>query len=413
MMGFSIIFPLFPNILKYYYEENSNFIWKFLIYTLKAESSDPSSILLVGGFLGSVYSILQFLFSPIWGRMSDRLGRKKILLFTTSGNFLGYCVWAISSDFSFFLISRVLTGIMGGNISVASAAMADSTSQKDRAKGMGMIGAGIGLGFVLGPMIGGFSGLISGIDPIQLLGHNLSVYSSASLLSCFVSFINLIMIYVFFNETYNPEIKNKIKKIHPFLDLKNAFGAPVIELSLIYFLFTFAFSGFEFSLNFFLNKRMGFTPTQTGFVFLYLGMIIIMVQGGVIRRISGKIPEIKIARVGALSLIIGFIGLVNFYHDFRLILLFLFFLSLGASLLNPSLSTITSLISNVDNQGESLGIFRSFGSLARALSPLSFGIIYYNYSDVVSFEFSFALSLVLVLILYAKSYGRIKIDTNS
>jgi MFS family permease len=412
-MGFSIIFPLFPNILKYYFEENSNPIWKTLIYLLNAEIQDSGSILIVGGILGSVYSILQFLFSPIWGRMSDRLGRRKILIFTTTGNFLGYLVWALSSDFTFFLISRVITGMMGGNISVASAAMADITSQQDRAKGMGMIGAGIGLGFVLGPMIGGFSGLITGVDPIVLYGHKFSVYSSSSLLACIVSLLNLVLIYTSFSETLGLNSPIQKKKIHPFLDLKSISNAPVIELSLIYFLFTFAFSGFEFSLNFFLNRRMDFNPTETGLVFLYLGMIIIFVQGGVMRRISGKIPEINIARIGALSLIIGFLGLIYFYKEFHFIMIFLFFLSLGASLLNPSLSAITSLISSMDTQGENLGIFRSFGSLARALSPISFGYIYYKYSDVVSFEFSFVMSFILFMILYIKSYGRTKITKES
>ena len=169
LVGFSIIFPLFPEMLDHYVERDGA---ESLIGSLAAwlgeftSHPDPDrqrlyTTALFGGILGSIYSALQFVFAPIWGRLSDRTGRRPILLISISGLALAYLVWVFAGSFELLLLSRVVAGIMGGNISVATAAVADITGEKDRAKGMGMIGAAFGLGFILGPAIGG---MLSGID---------------------------------------------------------------------------------------------------------------------------------------------------------------------------------------------------------------------------------------------------------
>ena len=144
LVGFSIIFPLFPDMLEYYGEKDNFFAGLIAqLAELSGEQGEKRELytrVLFGGILGSLYSLLQFLFAPMWGRLSDRVGRRPVLMWTIGGLCVSYLVWIFSGSFLLLIISRVLGGVMGGNISVATAAMADSTDEKNRAKGMGMSG---------------------------------------------------------------------------------------------------------------------------------------------------------------------------------------------------------------------------------------------------------------------------------
>jgi MFS family permease len=391
MMGFSIIFPLFPDTLRHYIKLGNDpiFVWIYsLAELLTNEKNSPFLIIFFGGILGSIYSLLQFLFSPIWGRLSDRWGRKPILIFSSLGSLLGYSIWLFSLSFSGFVFSRIITGAMGGNISVASASMADMTSAKDRAKGMGMIGAGIGLGFIFGPF---FGGLASGIEIHDLLPNleflKFTVFSLSAMISVIVALLTLILVIFVLKET-NPKKKSNANFSnfhHPILDSSSLHFRAVLFVSYIYFLFIFSFSGFEFCLNFFLNEFKGFQPRDIGLTFLYIGMIIIFVQGGIVRRISGKVKEVNIILSGAGILMVGYLGMIFFsFHNFGLYLS-LGFLSVGSALIHPGLSSLASLLSKQEDQGKNLGIFRSFGSLARAFSPLTFALIYFGYGPILVF----------------------------
>ena len=164
LVGFSIIFPLFPSMLNYYLEmEQGGTLLTKLLDALHSISGtqptngvpSPQVVALFGGVLGSLYSLLQFLFAPVWGIVSDRIGRRPVLLLTIAGIAVSYVLWFFSGSFTLLLISRLIGGIMSGNISAATAAIADVTTAKNRAKGMGMVGAAFGLGFIMGPAIGG------------------------------------------------------------------------------------------------------------------------------------------------------------------------------------------------------------------------------------------------------------------
>jgi MFS family permease len=406
MMGFSVIFPLFPETIKFFMQVGGDPFFDLLYSFAEAlggEAKPQYIIILFGGILGSIYSILQFIFSPVWGKMSDHYGRRKILLFTSLGNFLGYLVWFFSTSFSLFVLSRVITGAMGGNISVASAAMADSTSREDRAKGMGMIGAGIGLGFIFGPTLGG---VLSGVEvgdwfPL-FSGYGLTIFSSSALVSIIVALVNLFLVFFVFKESLPDFEKSKSERnIHPFLDLFHIGYRGLLFVSFIYLAFIFSFSGFEFSLNFFLNETLEFTPKEIGFTFLYLGAIIIFIQGGVIRRISGKVAEVKIALTGVVFLVFGYIGLIFLANPSFAWGLFpsLGLLAIGSALLHPSLSSMASLGSSPEEQGKNLGIFRSFGSLGRAISPLSFALVYFGYGEYAVFIVALGISLLFGLVL--------------
>lgn len=402
MMGFSVIFPIFPETLRFFLSRETDPVLQFflsIIHLFEPSSDNRLFIVLFGGVVGSIYSILQFFFAPVWGRMSDRVGRKPALILTSTGNFLGYLVWFFSGSFTLFVISRLITGCMGGNISVASAAMADVTSEKDRAKGMGMIGAGIGLGFMFGPPLGG---ILSSYDLTALypglVSYGVTVFSSSALLSVLIALLNLLLVVFVFRETFNPQTSEKRTELHPILGLRKTTVSELPLLCLIYLLFSLSFSGFEFCINFFLFDILSFNPKEIGYTFVYLGTIIILVQGGVIRRISGKVAEKKIALFGAVSLFIGLLVL-SFSKSFGLTILSLGVISLGSAFLNPGLSSLASLFSSPLEQGKNLGIMRGFGALARGISPITFALLYFSFGAFSTFAVSALLILIVIVLI--------------
>ncbi|MCB1192251.1 MAG: MFS transporter [Leptospiraceae bacterium] len=400
-MGFSIIFPIFPETLKYFLSQEKDISLELTLNFIRYLSPDSENVpfpVLFGGVVGSIYSILQFIFSPIWGKWSDKIGRKPILLFTSLGNLLGYIVWFFSSSFTLFVLSRTITGIMGGNISVASASMADTTSAADRAKGMGIIGAAIGLGFVMGPPIGG---ILSALDfGAYFSDLKLTIFPATALVASLIAFVNLMLVLFYYKETLeNKNNTHQKREIHPIIGIKNTRVKELPLLSFIFFIYIFSFSGFEFCINFYLNDYLGFNPKQIGFTFLYIGVIIILIQGGVIRRISGKVSEFKISSVGSYFLVIGFIA-IAIYPEQYYIFFALTFVSIGSAFINPGLSSLTSLCSPTEEQGRNLGILRSFGSLARALSPITFAFIYFTLEPITTFVVSTFLCVLVTLLLF-------------
>ncbi len=406
MMGFSVIFPIFPETLKIFLAKSGDPVLdKFTDLTrilMEASGGDWSLfVALFGGIVASLYSLLQFAFAPIWGRISDRIGRKPILVFTSLGSFFGYAVWLFSGSFSLFVFSRVITGMMGGNISVASAAMADITSEKDRAKGMGLIGAGVGLGFIAGPPIGGLFAKVD-LSFFELLFPEitLTAFPASALAATFVAFLNLLMILFWFRETLkkDPEAP-KQKKTHPILGVFTSKNREVVLYSLLYFIFVFAFSGFEFSINFYLSQFLNYSPSEIGFTFVYIGMIIVLIQGGVFRKLSGKVKETRLVRAGSISLLLGF-ALLYFVSNSYQLFIALTFLSSGSALLHPSLSTLVSLVSGKEEQGTNLGMFRSLASLGRGLAPFAFCLIYFSKGPAVSFLTSGIICFCFLLLIW-------------
>ncbi|MCB1322601.1 MAG: MFS transporter, partial [Leptospiraceae bacterium] len=170
LVGFTLIFPLVPEMLDFYLTgaRTPGSIDAWLLPLSQAardllpadRQDDTTMIILLGGILASLYSVLQFATSPYWGKLSDRIGRRPVLLITSLGLAVSYALWFLSSSFTLFIISRVVGGLMSGNMSVASAAMADTTTPEGRTRAMGMVGAAFGLGFVIGPVIGGLTSLV-------------------------------------------------------------------------------------------------------------------------------------------------------------------------------------------------------------------------------------------------------------
>jgi MFS family permease len=383
LMGFSIIFPLFPAMLRHYLaREGEAGLLGQLLALLRgladgaAAGSDFLVTVLFGGLLGSLYAALQLVSAPALGRLSDRLGRRPVLLFTVAGNLVGYLLWVVSGSFLLLVLSRVVTGVMGGNLAVASAAIADVTPPEERARGMAVIGVAFGLGFILGPAIGGLSAMV---DPTArypgLVALGVNPFSVPALCAAALALANLIQMATALPETL-PAASADRPRPGALALLRSGAGA-LRKLALVNLTATLALSGLEFSLTFLALERLGYGPTENIRLFLFLGVIMVITQGVLVRRLAPRIGERRLAAGGLTLELAAFLALAlaaaspPFYLGLGL-------LGLGAGLLNPSLAALVSLHSDPAEQGQNQGAFRAAGALARAVGPISAAAVYFG-----------------------------------
>ena len=394
LVGFSIIFPLFPDMLEHYLEKEgpgsliAGLAHQLDTFSGSTESNRLYTTVLFGGFLGSLYSILQFVFAPIWGRLSDRHGRRPILLISIAGLCVSYLVWAVADTFLLLIISRLLAGLMGGNISVATAAVADVTDEKDRAKGMGMIGAAFGLGFILGPAIGAILSkgqIAETLDTVP--GFN--TFSAAALAAAGLSAWNLVWVIWKLPETHPVSARSvptQTRSANPLLLFRSGdLPAGVARTNLVFFLFQTAFAGMEFTLVFLAKERLHYDSRDMMWIFIYVGVLIALIQGGVVRRLAPRLGERNVSLAGLAMLIPGllltgteipeelpsWLPILTFYGGLGL-------LAVGSALVSPCLSALVSLYTPADRQGDVLGRFRSLGALSRAVAPILAGVVYWK-----------------------------------
>lgn len=408
LVGFSIIFPLFPAILDYYLPNEAtetNYLQAVIrpIFDLAQSSGHPDpkfiTTVLFGGILGSIYSILQFIFAPLWGSLSDKHGRKKILLITITGLAISYLIWGFSGNFWLLLVARFVGGVMSGNLSVATAIVADITPKEKRTAGMAIVGVAFGLGFIMGPAIGGILGqfnLLSIYPNLAQIGIN--PFTLTALFSFFLSLINLIWVSCKLEETL-PKNVRKNTRAEPFKIFKLfKFGSEQSkQLNCTYLIFMTAFSGMEFTLTFFAVDRFRFSTFQNGMMFVYIGIILILTQGVLVRKLSTKLKESKLALSGLFLSTIAFI-LLSFSNSLELFFIALAVMSLSIGLSSPSMSAMASLFAKEDEQGVLLGLFRSAGSFARASGPILAAFSYFIYGPKITY----LIGSVIVVIAFIK-----------
>ena len=421
LVGFSIIFPLFPDLLDYYIPEgntadSNNRLTQLIapLYHLAELSShsDPKFIttVLFGGILGSFYSLLQFIFAPIWGSLSDTHGRKKILLITIAGLALSYLIWGLSGNFWILVIARLVGGIMGGNLSVATAVVADVTPKEKRTSGMAIVGIAFGLGFIMGPAIGGVLGQFNLLDSYpSLVSFGINPFSITAFFSLFLSLINLAWVYFKFEETLPLEARNKTQP-EPFklFSLFRHKNEQIKSLNFTYLIYMTAFSGMEFTLTFLAVDRFLFSTVQNGLMFVYIGVLLVLTQGLLVRKYSSVFGEYKLSTVGLAS---GVIAFVLLSQSFDLILFFiaLAFMALSIGLTSPSMSALVSLSANEQEQGEILGLFRSAGSFARTIGPLIASSLYFLLGNKTAYLIGALLVIAAILLFNSK----VNLQTNS
>jgi len=377
LVGFSVIFPLFPAMLEWYLATGtSDGLLGVLVRAIQSVSPDGSDLLtivLFGGVLGSLYSLLQFAAAPVWGRLSDRYGRRHVLMITVSGTALGYLLWIFSGQFWVLVLSRAICGVMAGNIAVATAAVADVTEGEQRTKGMAFVGVAFALGFIIGPAIGGISTRF--VDPADFAGGSpftLNPFSVAAGASFALALLNLLWVSLRFRETLDPAHR------HDDTDASNR-GLRAIFLTRnpavrsairVYFIFMVAFAGMEFTLTFLALERLDYGPAQMVWLFLFIGLVLIITQGYFVRKYAGRFGEVNLLLGGILSggiglyLLAGATAAPMFYCGLVL-------MSVGIGLSSPTTTALVSFYSNPREQGRDIGALRSAGALARAVGPIA------------------------------------------
>jgi MFS family permease len=358
LLGFGIIIPL----LAFYVPDFQN-------HPLQVTSG-----------LFSVYSICQFIGAPILGLVSDRYGRKPVLAISQLGSAIGYVLLAVAAfpwqnpmtRLGIVYASRVIDGFTGGNISTAQAYVSDVTTPATRAKGMGMLGAAFGVGFSLGPAVGGITAHYLG------LGAPGWIAAALALLAAVMTWLRL------------PESRTHAPVdaeywLHP-SRFKPIFRKPVlIQLLAIGFLIMAAFVMMESTITLFLNKRFAWGERGVGFYFLFLGIIIIAVQGGLIGRLTRKFGDWPLCIAGPFGVALGMAGLVavayvapvrGFGAALGLLLAAGAVNAVGRSLQQPTLSSLMSKFSERNEQGLVFGMYHGLGSLARVAGPVAAGFAY-------------------------------------
>lgn len=329
-----------------------------------------ASGLAVGAVVG-VYSIMQFLFAPIWGRLSDRIGRRPVLLISLTASFTGYLLFAFSRSFTLLFVSRVIAGIGGANIGTAQAYIADSTAPEERAKGMGLIGAAFGLGFILGPPL---SGILSSAGTARGLHGNLL----PGLVAAGLSFTAFLIALSVLSESKPPNLVPR-SGLPPQFDARLwreiATNRLLASLMAGLFLTLLAVAGMEISVTLHARDRFDFRQLDMAYLFLFMGVIVATIQGGLIGRFVRRVGEKGVIIIGAAAFTAGF-ALVPSIYRVPFLYVVAFLIAIGQGLCYPALTSLVSKVAPEGERGSLLGLATSVGSLARFLGPLLSGVLY-------------------------------------
>jgi len=339
LIGFGIVIPVLPH-----YVEGTKF------------NASPRTV----GILFASYSVMQLIFSPILGRLSDRYGRRPVLFFSLLGTSLGFLILGFATTLWMLFLGRIIDGITGGNISTAQAYIADVTTPENRAKGMGLIGAAFGLGFIFGPAIGGI---------LSQWGIGVPFLFAGAL-----ALANAVLLYFTLPETVTPDHPARTSAATGrWSQLVDAIKQPRLAYVLaIYFLFIVAFSIMTTSFALFTMFRFGFDATHNGYLFMYVGIIGAIIQGGLIGRLVKMFGEMSLVIAGALMFALSLFAIPFAGPGTGLTMLLLVggIFAIGNSLATPSLTTLASKSVGRGEQGGVLGVTQSVASLARAVGPI-------------------------------------------
>ena len=395
IVGFSIIIPLFPHLLDHYIRTEGAAGTLIGSLNSAAEWMGGDTVfkktVLFGGLLSTLYSLLQFVFSPIWGALSDRLGRRRILTITLAGNALSYLLWIFAAQFWVVVVTRLVSGMMAGNIAVASAAAADITDEKERVKGMAVVGIAIGLGFVFGPVIGGLASSVQFAHGTAVGSFGLNPFSVPAAIAASLALLNFLLVVKFFPETLAPERRASADAKRPSVfDLATVRSSAVRRTSFANLVYQVAFTGMENTIVFLTFALFLYNPRDNAWLFLFNGACMIFAQG-LARQLVKRLGQRKVIMLGMLVASVAFVWVAliptpaagvpspawaepSFYAGLGLI-------SFATGLILPSVSALVSLYSDASEQGRNLGILRSAGSLARVIGPVTAALLYFHFGS--------------------------------
>jgi multidrug resistance protein len=332
LLGFGIVIPLLP---------------------LYAERLHPTRLQF--DLLVCSYSVMQFLCAPILGRISDRVGRRPVLIVSLFGTVIGYVIFAFAHSMAALFVARLIDGATGGNISTAQAVIADTTTPEERTKGMGFVGMAFGLGFIFGPAIGGFAVRLGEAAP-GLFAAGLSASA-------------LVFAFLKLPETRPVGTAVRPLRVISFASLSRSFRRPAVSVCLLLVaLTTTAFSSFEVTFSQFLKARFAVTLSVVSWLFVAIGITAAFAQGFLIKRLVPRFGEVRLVAAGALLLLTGFL-LLPWVPGLPSLLPVVVLIALGSGILVPSLSGLVSRRTTPEAQGEVLGSFQSMSSLGRIVGP--------------------------------------------
>ncbi len=358
LLGFAIVLPLLPRYGDFY---------------------QASPMLL--GFLMACFSMMQFIFAPLWGRISDRIGRRPVLLLGLAGStfFYGVFGWisTLAADervlgllpLTWLFLSRIGAGIAGATIPTAQAFISDVTTKEQRGQGMALIGAAFGMGFTFGPLIGAaFVSSDPNANPSEWPGYVASAISGSALLLALFKL----------PESLRPDSRPAAAHWLSTRDLQKAVREPnTLRLLTTMFVATFAFAQFETTLPY-MTKLIGMSDRYNFYLFFYIGLLLTVFQGGLIRRLIPRLGEHRTGIYGSVCLAVGLmlIGLVADKGSFTLLMAVLPVSVLGFAGVTPALQALLSLGAKETEQGEILGLGQSMSALARICGPIAgYGLI--------------------------------------
>ncbi len=404
LAGFSLVFPLYARLMDHYGAQHSGLLRLLQDGTEQLFGvSDPTrNAAFFGGLLAAAFSLLQFALTPFWGRMSDTRGRRRVLLITVSMSLGGYLLWVFAGRFELFVLSRLLCGSAAANISVASAAIADLTSREERTRGMGLMGASVGLGFLVGPALGGISTLL----PMPALGAGwfaLNEFSTAAALAALLSALNLYQLSRGFKESLGAHVQREalVRSANPVALFSRKLGQGVARINVLWLIFMSAFAAFESTLVFLLKDALHWDAIQTALAMVWLGITSVMMQGGIVRRLVPRLGEKRVALAGFALIVPGniLVAVVSEAASPVLLITGITLIALGVGCISPTLSALVSLRAPEHAQGLALGAFRSVGALGRAVGPFSAAWLYFAAGPGAPFALAAALLCVALVML--------------
>ena len=353
LVGFGIIIPLSPYLVRQFHASDT-----------------------VTGLLMASYSIFQFLFSPFWGSLSDRIGRRPVLLTSSLGVACSYLLFAYSSSLPMLFVARSLAGAFGGNISAAHAYIADVTPAEERSKGMGLIGAAFGLGFIFGPLIGGLLGHYG-----QQLGSQPPFGISFSALGAAVICAgNFVFAFFALPESLPPEKRAQAKVgeerrhrlAHLWQYLHRAQLAPLIW---VFFTGVLAMAAMEAVLFNFMSDRHGWDLRRSSYGFAYVGVVMVLTQGWLIRKWMRRLGEIKMLSFGQAAFAASLIA-IPLSPNIAVLAVVMTVLALGNGAMRPPNLGLISQVTDPHEQGAVMGVTNSVSSLSRIIGPPIGGLLY-------------------------------------
>ncbi|TMC19423.1 MAG: TCR/Tet family MFS transporter [Chloroflexi bacterium] len=316
------------------------------------------------GFLVMIYALAQFIFTPLLGSLSDRYGRKPIIVVSLLVEAVSLVLTALATSLPLLLLARLIGGLGASNIGSAQAVVSDVTMPNERAKGMGLIGAAIGLGFVIGPALGGLLSPLGATVPFWLASG--------------IALLNTILVLLFLPETRQQHQaaahpKGLSALVSGWENLRHT--PALLALIIVNLLYTIAFTAMETTFPLFTQHAFGWGASQNGYIFTYVGILVVIMQGGLVARLVKRWGEKSVLLIG---LVLMAVGLSTLAFSTQLIWIFvtLGLLSIGDGAITPTVSTLLSFTGSAETQGKTLGLAQGIGSLGRIIGPYLAGSVY-------------------------------------